>query len=307
MDWTEIKIRVPIKDLETAGDIAQMTVPYGIYIEDYSNLEEEVEQIARINLIDQALLEKDRSHGIIHIYINPGDHPAQAVAFLRERYTAEKIAHEIICENCAEEGWRDSWKQYFHTVPVGEKLLIRPTWHETCNPQGRIVLNLDPGLAFGTGTHETTRLCLAALEKHVKSGMQVLDVGCGSGILSVAALLLGAQHVVGVDIDATAVKIASENAQKNGVEERFEVLCGDLTEKVAGKYHIVVANIVADAVIQLCASIADYMLEDAVYIASGIIDARTDDVLYALDHSRFTVLETAQDNGWYCITAQKKR
>ena len=307
MDWTEIKIRVPIKDLETAGNIAQMTVPYGIHIEDYSNLEEEVAQIARINLIDQALLEKDKSHGTIHIYIDPGDHPAQAVAFLRERYTAEKIAHEIFCESCAEEDWRDSWKQYFHPVPVGEKLLIRPTWYEACDPQGRIVLNLDPGLAFGTGTHETTRLCLAALEKHVKNGAQVLDVGCGSGILSVAALLLGAQRAVGVDIDATAVKTACENARKNGVENRFEALCGDLTEKVAGKYHVVVANIVADAVIELSANIADYMLEDAVYIASGIIDARIGDVLDALHRNRFTVLETTQDNGWYCVTAQKKR
>ena len=311
MDWTEIKIRVPIKDLETAGDIAQMTVPYGIYIEDYSNLEEEVEQIARINLIDQALLEKDRSHGIIHIYINPGDHPAQAVAFLRERYTAEKIAHEIICENCAEEDWRDSWKQYFHPVPVGEKLLIRPTWHETCNPQGRIVLNLDPGLAFGTGTHETTRLCLSALEMLDVAGKSVLDMGCGSGILGIGALKLGASHVTAVDIDSNAAAIAERNFERNGVPSA-EVLAGNvltdsaLRAQVAGRrYDIILANIVADVIREMLPLFAETLAPGGTLLCSGIIAPRAGEITEALESCGFCPTGAVQENDWVSLTAQR--
>ena len=206
MDWTEVTISVNAKDVDKAGDIANMVVPYGIYIEDYSNLEEEAWEIAHIDLIDEDLLQKDRSKALIHIYISPEESPAEAVAFLRERYTAEGIESEISLDSCVEEDWINNWKQYFKPIPVGEKLLIRPTWEEVQDSSGRIVLDLDPGLAFGTGTHETTRLCMELLEKYVQPGMDVLDVGCGSGILSVAALLLGAEKAVGVDIDELAVK-----------------------------------------------------------------------------------------------------
>ena len=145
-----------------------MVVPYGIYIEDYSNLEEEAWEIAHIDLIDEDLLQKDRTKALVHIYISPEESPAEAVAFLRERYTAEGIENEITLDPCVEEDWINNWKQYFKPIPVGEKLLIRPTWEEVQDSGGRIVLDLDPGLAFGTGTHETTRLCMELLEKYVQ-------------------------------------------------------------------------------------------------------------------------------------------
>lgn len=306
MDWTEIKITVPIAKIDAAGDIAQMVVPYGIYIEDYSALEDEVRQIARIDLIDEALLQKDREKGVVHIYISPEDNPKEAAAFLSERYTAEHIEHEISFEDCAEEDWLNNWKQYFHPIPVGERLLIRPTWRTEFDPGERVVLNLDPGLAFGTGTHETTRLCLIALERYIKEGATVLDVGCGSGILAVAALLLGAKSAAGVDIDELAVKTARENAELNGVSSRFEALCGNLTDRVSGTYDIVFANIVADAILLLSEDISSFMKKDSVYIMSGIIDTRVPEVLAALEN-RFEVLETLSENGWYCIAAKKKQ
>lgn len=304
MDWTEIKINVSAKDLGTAGDIAQMVVPYGIYIEDYSALEQEVREIARIDLIDEALLQKNRDEGVIHVYISPEESPREAVSFLSERLNAEQIPHEITCESCAEEDWLHNWKQYFHPIPVGERLLIRPTWRGEYNPQGRVVLNLDPGLAFGTGTHETTRLCLTALERYMNAGARVLDVGCGSGILAVASLLLGAGHAVGVDIDELAVKTAKENAALNQVEDRFEAICGDLTKKVSGKYDVVFANIVADAVILLSKDIAGFLKDGAVYIMSGIIDTRVQEVIQALE-GRFEIMEKLAENGWYCLVAKK--
>lgn len=306
MEWTEVSITVPVEQVELAGDIAQMVVPYGIYIEDYSMLEDEVEEIARINLIDEDLLQKDRTKGIVHIYISPEDNPVEAVAFLTERYTEANIPFEIDTTGCEEQDWLNNWKQYFNPIEVGQKLLIRPTWRDKYDPKGRVILNLDPGLAFGSGTHETTRLCLQAVEKYTTDSSTVLDVGCGSGILAVASLLLGAKSAVGVDIDEMAVKTAKENAVLNKVDDKFTVLSGNLTDKVEGKYSIVVANIVADAIIMLSKDIKNFMYDDSYYIMSGIIDTRVDDVLNAIQDT-FEVTEKLLENGWCCLVAKLKK
>ena len=305
MDWTEVTITVNAKDVDKAGDIANMVVPYGIYIEDYSNLEEEAWEIAHIDLIDEDLLQKDRSKALVHIYISPEESPAEAVAFLRERYIAEGIENEICLDSCVEEDWINNWKQYFKPIPVGQKLLIRPTWEEVQDSGGRTVLDLDPGLAFGTGTHETTRLCMELLEQYVRPGMNVLDVGCGSGILSVAALLLGADKAVGVDIDELAVKTAVENAEINHVENRFTGICGNLTDQVTGTYDIVVANIVADVIIMLTKDVEQFMKPDTVYLMSGIIDTREQDVLAAVEQ-HFTIIDRKEEKGWVALSAKRK-
>ncbi len=305
MDWTEVTITVNAKDVDKAGDIANMVVPYGIYIEDYSNLEEEAWEIAHIDLIDEDLLQKDRSKALVHIYISPEESPAEAVAFLRERYIAEGIENEICLDSCVEEDWINNWKQYFKPIPVGQKLLIRPTWEEVKDSGGRTVLDLDPGLAFGTGTHETTRLCMELLEQYVRPGMNVLDVGCGSGILSVAALLLGADKAVGVDIDELAVKTAVENAEINHVENRFTGICGNLTDQVTGTYDIVVANIVADVIIMLTKDVEQFMKPDTVYLMSGIIDTREQDVLTAVEQ-HFTIIDRKEEKGWVALSAKRK-
>lgn len=302
-NWTEIKITVGAKDVDRAGDIAQMVVPYGIYIEDYSDLEAAAWEIAHIDLIDEELLEKDRTKAVIHVYISPEENPAEAVSFLAERYTASGVGYEIDTENCATEDWINNWKQYFKPIPVGEKLLIRPIWEDAFDDMGRAVLNLEPGLAFGTGTHETTRLCLELLEKYVQPGDEVLDMGCGSGILSVAALLLGAEKALGVDIDPLAVKTALQNAERNNVAEKFTGVCGDLAEKVSGKFDVVLANIVADVVIRLTADAPRFMKPDTVYILSGIIDAREQDVLDCLAE-KFEVIERKEERGWVALACK---
>ena len=305
MDWTEVTVAVNAADIDKAGDIAQMVVPYGIYIEDYSNLEQEAREIAHIDLIDEELLKKDRSKAFVHVYISPEENPAEAIAFLSERYNAEGIAHEISTASCAEEDWINNWKKYFKPIPVGEKLLIRPIWEQEYDPQGRAVLNLEPGIAFGTGTHETTRLCLELLEKYVRPGCRLLDVGCGSGILSVAGLLLGAQSAVGVDIDELAVKTAVQNAELNGVADRFTGICGNLTDKVSGTFDVVAANIVADIIIELTASIEQFMCPDTVYLMSGIIDTREQDVLSVVE-KKFDILDRREEKGWIALAARQK-
>jgi len=305
MEWTQITINVSPKDIDLAGDIANMTVPYGIYIEDYTDLEEGVQQIAHVDLIDEDLLNKDRNVAKIHIYIDPEESPQEAIAFLRERYDAEGIEHTIEEEKCEEDDWLNNWRKYFKPTEVGEKLLICPSWYEIEDTNGRVVLDIDPGLAFGTGKHETTRLCLSTLERYVKDDVTVLDVGCGSGILAIASLLFGAKSAFGVDIDPMAVRTAVENAKINNVAEKFTVVCGDLTEKVEGKYDIVVANIVADAIIFLSKGVKEFMHDDSVYIMSGIIDTRLDDVKEALKDD-FTIVDEIFDNGWYCVIAKIK-
>ncbi len=303
MDWTEVTVAVPAEDAGRAGDIAQMVVPYGIYIEDYSHLEEETWEIAHIDLIDEALRNKDRSTAWIHVYISPEENPREAVSFLRERYEAAGIPNEITTAGCSEEDWINNWKQYFKPIPVGEKLLIRPTWEEEYDAQGRTVLHLEPGLAFGTGTHETTRLCLEFLERFVTPGCSMLDVGCGSGILSVAGLLLGAREAAGVDIDELAVKTAVQNAERNGVAERFTGICGSLTDKVCGQYDIVAANIVADVILELTKEIGRFLKPGGVYLMSGIIDSREADVLAGLA-PQFTVFARREEKGWVALAAR---
>ena len=304
-NWTEIKITVDADRVDDAGDIATMTVPYGIYTEDYRHLEEETLEIAKIDIIDEELLKKDRTKGIVHIYISPEENPQEAVSFIEERLSANGISYKTELLNCAREDWENNWKQYFKPIEVGEKLLIRPAWIDEFDADGRAVLTLEPGVAFGTGTHETTRLCMEALELAVKDGCEMLDVGCGSGILSVAGMLLGASSVTGVDIDRLAVKVAVENGKMNGfTAPKFNMIHGDLTDKISGKFDVVTANIVADAIIKLTPAIKEFLKDDAVYIVSGIIDTRENDVLPVLAENGFEVTERRTEGGWVCLTCK---
>lgn len=305
MQYTEIKISINTEDTERAGNIANMVVPYGIYIEDYSELEKEAWEIARIDLIDEDLLKKDRSKSIIHVYIEEEQNPMEAVSFLRERLESEKIDNTIELNGCSDEDWRDKWKAYFKPTAVGERLFIRPVWIDDFDAGDRAVLNIEPGAAFGTGTHDTTRLCLETLDKTVKKGDTVLDIGCGSGILAISSLLLGANEAFGVDIDKLAVKTARENGKMNGFEEpRLEFVCGDLADKVTKQYDVVVANIVADIIILFSTQVKAFMKQGAKFIASGIIDTRADEVFFALQNAGLVLKERIESDGWVCLVCE---
>ncbi len=305
MNWTEITITVPQKDTDEAAAIANMTVPYGIYIEDYSDLEEKAEEIAHINLIDEELIAKDRTTSLIHIYISECDNAMEAVEFLKERFRAANIDFTVNAIGVNDADWNENWKKYFHVSEIGEKLVIVPSWEEYENKNGRTVLNIDPGAAFGTGTHATTSLCLTLLEKHINDGVKMLDIGTGSGILAIASTLLGAESAIGVDIDAQSVKTAKENAEINNVQDKCEFIVGDLADKISGRFKVICANIVADVIIKLFDNVADFMEDDAVLIISGIIDLRKDDVLNSAASHGFKVVEENYKDNWCAFTLIK--
>ncbi len=305
MDWTEIKIKVPVSFTETAEAIANMAVPYGIYVEDYSNLEQDALDIAHIDMIDEELLQKDRTVSIIHIYISDEENPFEAVAYLKERYAAADIACEIDTDSISEAEWADNWKKFFKTTEIGEKLVIRPSWEEYDNKDNRVVLSIDPGAAFGTGTHATTRMCLGLLERYIYPECTMLDIGSGSGILSIAGVLLGSKHADGVDIDPVAVKVAAENAAMNDMSDKVSFIKGDLCDKITEKYDVVCANIVADVIISLLENVDSFMKEDSVFICSGIIDIREDDVKAAFKKFGYRIIDEETMENWRAFAVKK--
>ena len=207
---------------------------------------------------------------------------------------------ELELDNVNEEDWSNAWKKYYHPVRVGERLVVCPSWEEYQPQQGDVMLTLNPGMAFGTGTHDTTRLCMELLEKYITPEDSVLDVGCGSGILAITAALLGAKEIKGCDIDEVAVKVAGENAALNKVADRIAFHKGDLTSQVEGSFQLICANI------RLSRDVGKYLAQDGIFITSGIIDTREQDVQDALAANGFTVIERRTSGGWVALACKAK-
>ncbi len=215
-------------------------------------------------------------------------------------------------KNVCEEDWANNWKQYFKPLCVGDKLLIKPSWEEAPANDSRIILEIDPASSFGTGQHNTTQLCLELLEKNISGNEKVLDLGCGSGILSIAAILLGADYCTAVDIDENSVKIAKENAEKNNIsKEKYTAYCGnvitdnELVKTIGNGYKIVVANIVADVLIGMSDIFSDFLTDDGILIMSGIIVERKDEVIDAVKSQGFEVVSVAEKDGWAAVSMKK--
>ena len=304
MEWTDISITVAKRDADTAEAIATMVANGGIYIEDYSDLEQQAWEIAHVDLIEQELLDKPRDTVIIHMYLEPGASPVETLALIAARMEAAGIPYTSETEGVEQEDWQNGWKKYYHAMDIGDRLAIVPGWED--HQTDRIKIIMDPGMAFGTGTHETTSLCLETLDSLVKGGERVLDIGTGSGILAIAALKLGAAEAEGVDIDPMCVRTAGENAQRNGVADHFKVLVGDLSDQASGQYNIITANIVAAAILSLAPHVPPLMAPGARFIASGIITERKDEVLTGLQAAGLAPIEVKEKRGWVCIICEKK-
>jgi len=216
---------------------------------------------------------------------------------------------EVIAEDVDEADWENEWKAYFKPARISDYFVIKPTWEEYEAAEDEIVIEIDPGMAFGTGTHESTRMCVKLLEEYVEEGSTVLDVGCGSGILGIAALKLGAGRVYAMDFDSVAVKVAKSNLELNGVEDRAEVFGSDLLDALGRsvKADVVVANIIADVVIRLAPSVPEHIKSSGMFICSGIIDSRIEDVERELEECGFRIIKVLEEGEWRAIACKYRK
>ncbi len=305
--WTQIKVTCGVEDLESLTALMSM-VTNSLMIEDYSDAERELDGVYG-DLIDEELLKKDKTKASVSAFVASDSGVSDQVSYIKERLAALGIDGTIELDGVSEEDWADSWKQYYKPIKTGNRVVIVPVWEKYEKQNGEIVVLMDPGMAFGTGTHETTRLCAAMLEKHIKDGDRMLDVGCGSGILAITASKLGASSCFACDIDPVSVRIAEENAELNKTPN---VVCrkSDLLSDVVmpeGGYDVCCANIVADIIIRLAPDVGAYLAKDGVLIVSGIIVERRDETLEALRKNGFEVIDDAEENGWYCAALKRRR
>lgn len=269
-----------------------------IQIEDYGDLDELMLDGVYGDLIDEAVLTADREHASVSIYL-PCERPiSEAVSYLRERFDALGADVTVEAVGVSEEDWAETWKQYYRPVKVGRAVIV-PAWEKYEAAPDEITVTMDPGMAFGTGTHETTRLVIGLIDKYLHPGDRFLDLGCGSGILSICASKLGAGECFAYDIDPVAVRVTWENIADNGTGN---VHCdvSDLLSNVdrAEKYDLIVANIVADIILRMAGDVGEYLKSDGVLIVSGIIDERAAEVTDAFVSLGYRIVEEAHENGW---------
>ena len=302
----QIKVTCDAKDTDTVASVMSM-VDNGLMIEDNSDIDDLIKHGMYGELIDESLLEADRTKAAVSVFIPTIKSPAESELFIRGRLEALGIPFTVEHIGVREEDWADSWKQYYKPIRTGRRLVIVPVWERYEAEPGEITVLMDPGMAFGTGTHETTRLCAGFVEEYTKPGCSVLDVGCGSGILAIAAARLGAGKCFACDIDPVAVRVAKENAALNGTDN---VTCAvsDLlkqAERIPGGYDLVVANIVADIIIRLAPDVGDYLAEDGTFVVSGITAERAEEVLAVLRANGYRVADEHFENGWYAAALKR--
>ena len=316
MNWTEVRIYTTTAGIDPlTGSMLDLGLQ-GFMIEDAQDFDEFLHDTTpHWDYVDQAVMEKMKDcETCVTIYV--ADNPRgmeelmqvrQILARLKAQDPDGKYGRlELEMKDVDEEDWSNAWKKYYHPVQVGEHLVVCPSWEAYDRQPDDVVLTLNPGMAFGTGTHDTTRLCMELLEKYITPQDTVLDVGCGSGILAITAALLGANKIIGCDIDEVAVKVAGENAALNGVQDRIAFHQGDLTSQVEGSFQIICANIVADVIIRLSEDAGRYLAKDGIFITSGIIDTREQDVLNALEQNGFQVIERRTSGGWVALACKAK-
>ena len=261
--------------------------------------------------VDEELMKRQSDRTILKVYAADNEQGLALFKDIERRIEELRCAPEaalygtleITVSDLPEEDWQSGWKQYYKPIHV-ERLVVVPLWEDYAAKEGETIMKIDPGMAFGTGAHETTRLCLKALTQEELAGKDLLDVGCGSGILSIGGVLLGARSAFGCDIDQLAVEVARRNADLNGLAARTAYGAGDLLEVVEGKYPIVVANIVADVILMLLKDLHQVLLPGGTFIASGIIDDRKDELIAAIEKAGLQIIRVEEERGWVAITSR---
>lgn len=257
--------------------------------------------------VDESVLELENERPSVTIYRDDTEEERQFLGRISEKLKASLPSCVTEQKTVCDDDWKDKWKEYFKPVKVTDRLVVKPTWEEYEKADGELVIEIDPGMAFGTGTHETTSLCLELIEKYMKPGDDVLDVGCGSGILAIAAGLLGANDVLGIEIDPVAVEIGKSNVRLNGLSENVKVIYGDLTKGVDFEADLVAANLMADIVKILSKDVAKHIKPGGIYISSGILAELAGDVGSVIEKCGFEIEEVRVKGEWCAIAARPKR
>ena len=323
MKWLELKLDTSPAGLDPVSQLLEEQGITGLVIDDEGDFRDFLEHNHQYwDYVDEELMQEKQGLCRITFYLSDDPEGYHRLAQVRMALSQLKAAHPeytpllLTMNNLEDADWENNWKQFYKPMEIGQRLLVIPEWEQEnvrgqAKYAGKVPLILEPGLTFGTGSHATTRLCLTALEQAVHGGERVLDLGCGSGILSIAALTLGAASAAAVDIDDKCLTVAYENAALNGIgRDRYTVLVGDavsdraLKAQLGGGYDIVVANIVADVIIGLAPSVRQFLKPGGLFLCSGIIDTRADEVADALRHAGWTIEDTRSGEGWYSYTCR---
>lgn len=322
MDWIKLSISTTTEGIEIVSAVLMEQGILGVEIDDSTDFHNFLDNNRdKWDYVDEELLKAHESGSFVSFYITDDADGKETISLVKSALDTLKSQDtdkeygtlEITSANMKEEDWSENWKQYFKPLNVGDKILILPEWETIAEPTDRTVFTVNPGMSFGTGAHHTTQLCIKAMEKHLENGMTVLDLGCGSGILSIISLLLGAEHATAVDIDENAVKIAVENAEKNNIDlSKYRTMAGNVTcdeelfSRIADrKYDIVLANIVADVIIGIRDIVPKFLKNNGIFITSGIIEERLNDVLDAYDKSDFVQISEEHQGGWVSMVYRK--
>ena len=317
MKWLEVHIDTNHQGLEQVEAFLSGQGIDSVVIDDEGEFQDFLENNHQYwDYVDEDLMAAEKGKSRVTFYLEANEDGFSTLAQVRVALAEFKERHPecgsllMTLDNLEESDWENNWKQFYKPMEIGDRLIVIPEW-ESADTSGRVPLILNPGLTFGTGSHATTRLCLKALEQRVHGGERVLDLGCGSGILSIAALKLGAAHAFACDIDDKCQDVAYENAALNGIgKDVYTVRTGDiltdsaLQAEIGGGYDVVLANIVADVIIALAPAVRPLLKPDGVFICSGIIDDRAVEVADKLRQAGLAILESNQSEGWFSYVCQ---
>ena len=320
MQWLELTIQTSSAGIDFLAERLTVWGYDSFIIDDETDFDNFLENNRQYwDYVDEELANQMHGKSQIRLYLEDGPSALERVSALKDNLRLLKTQYphqelgslDISLENLQEEDWENNWKQYYQPLPIGEKLLVVPQWLKPDNDEGRLPILLDPGMIFGTGAHASTQMCMIALEEAIQGGERVIDLGSGSGILSITALLLGAASAIGVDIDPKAEDIARENAGINNLgADRFTAVTGDvigdraMMERLRGSYDLVLANIVADVIIPLSPVVPYFLAPNGLFICSGILEQRLPEVKAAIEQAGMEIIRTQMIDDWCQITAR---
>ena len=312
MTWLEVQITTTNEAEEAVAQAFYDAGAGGVAIESQSDVYSVWDDPA-VNLVDESLYERPTDVSVIRGYFPDGDRAEEKIREILIKisklpaFGLDPGSGELSVQEIEEEDWANSWKKYFVPTKVSKDMIVVPSWEHYTPETGETVIDMDPGMAFGTGTHETTKLCVQAIEDYLRPQDTVIDVGCGTGILSIVAAKEGAGKVIGVDFDPVAIKTAGENSVKNGTDDVIELYEGNLLDSVDPELRadMVVANILAQAIVTLTPEVTNVLKEGGIFISSGIITEFLPDVLDALEQESFEILEERPLGEWHAVIAKK--